>query len=271
MTTDRLPISAFLICQDEEHCIERCIRSLSMCAEIIAVDSGSTDNTLTILKTQQDEGFALRIISEPWRGYSAQKQFALDHCTQPWCLSIDSDERVSRRLAAALPGMLAQDVAGWKLTRYDYLTGYGYVPPVAHERYHPRLFRQGAGRFDMSDLVHEAAHIEGKVAMAREGGLLHFRPIALHDQITKENRYSSLKAEMKSKRRIAPRPGKMLISPLFTFLRWYFGYHLWRCGWAGFIRASNTAVYSYLTEAKRWENAAVRKVPPVEPEEPEGF
>lgn len=267
-----LPISAFIICQDEARFIERCIRSLSMCAEIVVVDSGSTDETLAILERLRGEGFPLRILSEPWRGYGGQKQFALDQCGQPWCLSIDSDERVSRRLAAALPALIADEgVAGWKITRYDYLTGYGYVPPIAHERFHNRLFRRGRGRFDPSDRVHEGIHIDGEVRKAREGGLLHFRPIALHEQMGKENKYSTLKAQMKGERGIAPRPWKMLVSPFVFFWRWYLGYHLWRCGWAGFIRAANGAVYSYLTEAKRWENAALARVPPDEPEEPEGY
>ena len=264
----KLPISAFVICQDEEAVIARCIRSLSMCAEIIVVDSGSTDGTVKILNAlRDDEGLPLTVIHEPWRGFGAQKQFALDHCTQDWCLSIDSDERISPRLAAVLPDLIGRDdLSGWRLTRYDYLMGYGYVPPMAHERYHKRLFRRGMGRFDPSDLVHEGIHVDGKVEKATEGGLLHFHPIPLDRQILKENRYSTLKADMKRGRGVPPRPWKMLFSPPVFFLRWYFGYHLWRCGWAGFIRAANSAVYSYLTEAKRWEAAALDRVPPIEPE-----
>ena len=96
----KLPLSAFIICQDEERFIEPCIRSLGMCSEIVVVDSGSTDRTLEILAALKDEGFPLLILSEKWRGYGGQKQFAMERCTEPWCLSIDSDERVSPHLAA---------------------------------------------------------------------------------------------------------------------------------------------------------------------------
>ena len=263
----RLPISAFVICHNEEAYIEACIRSLHMCAEVVVVDSGSTDETLNILERLKGEGFPIVLLQEKWRGFGGQKQFALDQCSQDWCFSIDSDERISLRLAAALPNLLTDPaVTGWKITRYDYLLGYGFAPPASHERFHNRLFRRGTGSFNPTDRVHEGIAITGEVRRATEGGLLHFRPIALDDQMQKENKYSSLKAQMKGERGFRPRPFKMLVSPPLFFLRWYFRYGFWRCGWAGFIHCTKGAVYSFLTEAKRWENEAVLRRPPVEPD-----
>lgn len=88
-----------------------------MCSEVVLVDSGLTDKTIEIIGKLKKEGLPIRLIAEPWRGYGAQKQFALSHCTQE-CLSIDSDERVSAKLGDALPGLISRaDVDGWKLTR----------------------------------------------------------------------------------------------------------------------------------------------------------
>jgi glycosyltransferase involved in cell wall biosynthesis len=222
---------------------------------------------LDLLARLTAEGFPIRLFREKWRGYGAQKQFALEQCQQPWVLSIDSDERISARLAKALPGLLTDPaVNGWRLTRYDYLLGYGFVPPRSHERYHNRLFRKGSGRFNPTDRVHEGIQIDGEVRRATEGGLLHFRPIALHDQMLKENKYSTLKAQMKGERGLKPRPFKMLVSPWLFFLRWYIRYGFWRCGWAGFIHCAKGGVYAFLTEAKRWENQAIQARPPVEPD-----
>lgn len=267
-----LPVSAFIICQNEERVIENCIRSVDFCAEIVVVDSGSTDATLAILARLRDQGLPLRILHEDWRGFGAQKQFALDQCTQDWCFSIDSDERVSEALRARFPDLLADPaVNGWKITRYDYINGYGYVPPRAHERFHNRLFRRGTGRFNTTDLVHEGIEIDGEVRKAQPGGLLHFSPIPLHDQMLKENRYSSLKAKMKADRGMRARPLKMLVSPPIFFLRWYLGHGMWRCGWPGFIHCAKGAIYSFLTEAKRYEAEAMARVPPVEPKDPQGY
>lgn len=262
-----LPISAFIICQNEERYIEACIRSVHMCAEIVVVDSGSTDRTLAILESLQAEGFPVRILKEAWRGYGGQKQFALEQCRQPWCLSIDSDERVSVQLAAELPRLIAStSVTAWKVTRYAYLEGFGYVPPQAKERFNARIFRNGKAHFSPADKVHEGLIVDGKVEKAPVGGLLHFRPIRLQEQILKENKYSSLKAEMKVDQGKPAQPIKMLFSPWAYLLRLYFHNGLWRCGWAGFITAATGGFYAFLTEAKRWEYEAVQRKPPEEPD-----
>ena len=267
-----LPVSAFIICNDEEKVIERCIRSVSFCAEIIVVDSGSSDSTISILERLQDEGLPLRIFHERWRGFGAQKQFALDQCSQDWCLSIDSDERVSEALKKTIPRLIEdRGVDGWKFTRYDYLNGYGYVPPPSHERYHVRFFRRGRGEFNTTDLVHEGITIEGKVSKARPGGLLHFNPLPLDQQMLKENKYSSLKAEMIKKRGRSAQPWKMIFSPPVFFLRWYLRYGMWRCGWPGFIHCTKGAIYSFLTEAKRYENDSTETTPVAEPLDISGY
>lgn len=267
-----LPVSAFIICQDEESFIENCVRSLDFCAEIVIVDSGSTDRTAEIIGGLRAEGFPIRFLPEKWRGYGAQKQFALEQCTQPWVLSIDSDERVSVKLRAAVPRMIADSkVDGYRLTRFNYLNGFGYVAPTAHGSYLPRLFRRDKGRFDPSEIVHEGIKIDGVMKKARPGGLLHFRPIPLDRQMLKENKYSTLKAQLKRNRSIRPHPAKMIVSPPVHFARWYFGHGLWRCGWAGFIQSVLGAVYSFLTEAKRWETEAMQAIPPMEPKDLQGY
>jgi glycosyltransferase involved in cell wall biosynthesis len=262
-----LPISAFVICQNEEPYIEACIRSLQMCAEIVVVDSGSTDRTLQILAGLKAEGFPLRVLSETWRGYAGQKQFALEQCQQPWCLSVDSDERISLKLAADLPRLIANpDVTAWRVTRYPYLGGFGYALPQAKERFNARLFRNGKAQFDLKAKVHEGIVTQGRVEKAPNGGLLHFRPIGMKEQILKENKYSTLKAEMKAEQGKPAQPWKMLLSPPMYFLRLYFHNGLWRCGWAGFVNAATGGVYAFLTEAKRWEHDALQKRPAVEPD-----
>ena len=40
-----------------------------------------------------------RVVVEPWRGYVAQKQYAIDLCTKDWVLLVDADEEISPGLA----------------------------------------------------------------------------------------------------------------------------------------------------------------------------
>lgn len=252
-------MSAFIICQDEEAYIEDCLRSLDLCSEIVVVDSGSRDATIRIVRRLTEEGFPIRLYQEIWRGYAGQKQFALEQCAEEWCLNLDADERLDDELRQALPGMLAapQEISAWRIRRRPYLIGYGYTPPYVYERPHLRLVRRGKGAYDLRKPVHESLRIEGRVRIARKGSLLHFRPLPIDEQILKDRRYSSLKAAQIVAERI-PRPRfKMVLTPPYYFLRLYFARRLFLCGWPGFIQAMTGAIYSFMTEAKIYQQKAL--------------
>ena len=126
-----LPISATVICKNEEACIGKCLSSLKGLAEIVVVDSGSTDGTLAIVEDLSRRGLPIRLIHQPWLGYARQKQFALDQASSPWVLSIDADEWLDDDLRTELPRLIgAEDlIAGWQLRRT--LTLYGRPAPVS--------------------------------------------------------------------------------------------------------------------------------------------
>lgn len=259
----RLGLSAFIIAQDEERYLANCIESLACCAEIVIVDSGSTDGTKALVDRYVAAGWPIRFVTERWRGYAGQKQFAMDLCTQPWLFNIDADERFDAALIAALPDLLAApaDVAGWRIARRPYLIGYGYTPSHVHERRNLRLIRRGQGAYDLAQSVHEGIVPTGAVRESAKGSLLHYRPLPIDEQILKENKYSSLKADQIIAAGKPPRRLKMVLNPPIYFLRLYLRTGLWRCGFPGFIQAMTGAVYSFLTESKIYQRDALRRRP----------
>jgi glycosyltransferase involved in cell wall biosynthesis len=261
-----LPISAFIICLNEEAYLRNCIESLVDCAEIIIVDSGSTDNTLALISTYIDRGWPIRLFQETWRGYAAQKQFALDQCKQPWALNIDADERLDAKLRHVLPELIGADVnvVGWRVARRPYLIGFGYTPEHVRERKNLRLIRKGKGAYDLSQAVHEGIVPAGDVKDADLGSILHFRPLMMDEQILKENRYSSLKADQQVGQGKPASVLKLIFSPPTYFLRLYLRHGLWRCGAPGFIEAATGAVYAFLTQAKIYQRHAVKRHPSVD-------
>ena len=169
----QLPASAAIICLNEAACIGACLESLRDFAEIIVVNSGSTDGTLAIVDEFKRRGFPIRLNSQPWLGYARQKQFALDQATQPWVFSIDADEWLDDDLRASLPRLMAADdaVSGWKVRRS--LTLYGQSKPVSRwtrPEHMLRLVRRGRARFDPALIVHEGLVADqGETPVARAG------------------------------------------------------------------------------------------------------
>jgi glycosyltransferase involved in cell wall biosynthesis len=249
----RFAASAALICLDEAACIGKCLESLSGFAEIVVVDSGSTDGTLAIVDDFARRGFPIRLVRQPWLGYARQKQLALDLATEPWAFSIDADEWLDEDLRASLPHLMAADerIAGWKVRRS--LTLYGQAKPVSRwtrPEHILRLVRRGRARFDPSLIVHEGLVAdEGETPIARSGLLRHERSLPLSEQMKKEIAYARLKAEQRLKQGRKPSTLKLMFNPPLYFLRIFFFNRFFLCGAAGFIHAATGAIYSLMTEA----------------------
>jgi glycosyltransferase involved in cell wall biosynthesis len=247
-----LAASAAIICLNEAACIGKCLESLSDFAEIVVVDSGSSDATLAIVDEFRRRGFPIRLINQGWLGYARQKQFALDQAREPWVFSIDADEWLDDDLRASLPRLMAADesVAGWKVRRS--LTLSGRSKPVSRwtrPEHILRLVRRGRARFDPSLIVHEGLVAEGETPIARQGLLRHERSLPLDEQMKKEIAYARLKAEQRLKNGRKPSTLKLIFNPPIYFLRIFFWNRFFLCGRAGFIHAATGAMYSMMTEA----------------------
>ncbi len=92
-------LSVVIITYNEEANIGRTLESVMPLVrdgkgEIIIVDSGSTDRTVEIARS-----FGAKVFVEPWKGYAAQKNSAIEKATGDWVLSLDADEEVDAGLA----------------------------------------------------------------------------------------------------------------------------------------------------------------------------
>ncbi|MCL0071477.1 glycosyltransferase family 2 protein [Thermodesulfovibrionales bacterium] len=85
----KVPLSIAVITKNEEERLPDCLRSVSFADEIVVVDSKSTDKTVEIAKE-----FGCRVFVEDWKGYSSQKNSAIDKCKHDWVLVIDADESI---------------------------------------------------------------------------------------------------------------------------------------------------------------------------------
>ena len=92
-------LSIVIITHNEEANIGRTLASVQPLiadgkGEIVVVDSGSTDRTLEIAKA-----YGAKVFLEEWKGYSAQKNSAIEKAAGDWILSLDADEELGPGLA----------------------------------------------------------------------------------------------------------------------------------------------------------------------------
>ncbi len=95
-------LSVAIVTLNEEANLARTLESVKPLVadgkgEIIVVDSGSTDRTIEIAKS-----FGARVFIEEWKGYSAQKNSAIDKATGDWILSLDADEELESGTSGAI-------------------------------------------------------------------------------------------------------------------------------------------------------------------------
>jgi glycosyltransferase involved in cell wall biosynthesis len=99
-----LPLSVPIVTRNEEANLPRCLASVAgLAAEIIVLDSGSTDRTEAVALAG-----GARFQHQDWLGFRDQKNAALALCTQPWVLALDADEELSPELRAEIEAFFAE-------------------------------------------------------------------------------------------------------------------------------------------------------------------
>lgn len=240
-------LSAILIVCNEERHIRDCLQSLAFADEIIVVDSGSTDATVSIARAM-----GARVEqTQDWPGFGPQKNRALALARCDWVLSIDADERVDDALRAEILAALARpDADAYELPRRSSFCGHW----VRHCGWWPdrvlRLFRRGAFHFSDS-LVHERIVVPpGARVQLLQHPLLHYSYHSLEQVLHKVNSYSSAGARM---RHAAGKRGTMrqaIVHGMWAFIRTYVLRLGFLDGRAGFLIALMNAEASFYRYAK---------------------
>jgi glycosyltransferase involved in cell wall biosynthesis len=229
-------LSACVIARNEERSLPDCLASVGFCQEIVLVDSGSTDATVKIARAA-----GARVIEQPWLGFAAQRNVALDHARGSWVLEIDADERVSPQLADDIERFLADppdgvDLVGLPL-RENFL-GRALGPSAKYPKYRHRLLRAGTYRHDQARTVHEGFIPEGVVAPL-EGDLIHLLAASWSEAVGDAWRYARLEAgQLQGGCSPAAWVRGALIRPAAKLLYRTVIDGGWRDGWAGLAKIS---------------------------------
>jgi glycosyltransferase involved in cell wall biosynthesis len=252
-----MTISVAIVAMDEEANIARTLSSVRWADEILLVDSGSKDRTCEIAREH-----GAQVVVEPWRGYVAQKQYAIELCTKDWVLLLDADEEVSSGLAEEIRAVITSPnaVGGYKLPRKNLFLGRW----IRHGGFYPdpklRLFRRGQGFVTGHD-PHDRCELKAlgpEEAPQRtqqfNNALIHYTYPTLTLYLGHMNRYSSLGAQLAvAKGHRSFSIANIVVRPLFTFIYNYFIRLGFLDGREGLLLHLYHAGYVSWKYAKAWE------------------
>ena len=248
-----MKISAVIIAGNEEKNIGDAIRSVEWADEVIVIDSESTDRTREIA-----ESLGARVISRPWPGFSAQKQFAVESASFDRILSIDADERISTALRDEIQLLISgpedQIADGYRIPRLAFYMG----RPIRHSGWYPgfqlRFFDRRKGRWK-DVLIHESVKMDTGASVEKlTGDIIHYTidDALEHHRIIGE-RYAPLAARQAFERgKRTSRLSVMFVGPV-AFLTTFILKAGFLDGFAGFCIARFAAHHAFLKQVCLWE------------------
>lgn len=238
-------ISVIIITKNESQNITECLQSVQWADEIIVVDSGSNDDTVSIAKRFTD-----KVYFHEWNGFAEQKSFALGKAENEWVLSIDADERVTEKLKSEILEMELSGFDGYRIKRDNFFLGKLIRGCGWGNDYQLRLFRKSKTKLT-NRLVHEGFEVEGKIGKLKNS-MLHYSYRNFADAISKINHYSTLEAIEKQNRKKV-NSFTILLTPVFAFLQHFFLRKGFIDGIYGLFVSIMHAITKLQVQLKIWE------------------
>ena len=226
-------ISAIIIAKNEEKNLSRCLQSLKWVDEMIVLDSGSDDRTIEIAKS-----FGAKIFVETWKGYTVQKNSALEKATGDWIVSLDADEEFSPEAQEDIQRLVKKNDQG--VEAYAFRRKVFYLGKwICHGDWYPdyvvRLWRREKGKF-RGGRVHESVEVDGNVKNCKSE-ILHYTYKNREDQKSRIEKYAQLWAEDQFECRRAFKWTDLYCRPPLRFLRAILLKSGWMDGWRGWLIA----------------------------------
>ena len=209
---NKLPISCFIIAQNEADRITKTIESVNeLVDEIIVVDSGSTDGTQDLVKK-----LGCKLFYNEWNGFGPQKRFGEEKARNKWLLNLDADEYLSNELKAEIRNLFAKKLESNFYSMKVIPIYPNWNKPRLFSAHHlcVRLYNIEFGRFSSSK-VHDSVQISSNKIIKLKNPVLHNSVRSFSHLIEKEDSYVKMQIGSLKKK-----------NKLFLFLRLIFEFPL---------------------------------------------
>jgi glycosyltransferase involved in cell wall biosynthesis len=214
-----IKLSATIITLNEEHNIERCIKSLQGVAdEIVVIDSFSTDRTEEIC-TRYD----VKFMQNKFEGHIEQKNFALSQTAYRHVLCIDADEALDETLIKSIKEVKNNFEADAykfnRLTHYvdQWIYRCGWYPDTKL-----RLFKKDSAQWGGVN-PHDIIQVKDNTSVKfLKGNLLHYSYDSISDHVRQTNKFTTIAAKEAFNRGVRSNIVKIITRPTLKFFKDYF-------------------------------------------------
>ncbi len=213
-------LSVVMITYNEEDNLERTLKAVhDLADEIVIVDSFSTDRTKEIALSFNK----VKFFEQTFKGYGAQKQYAVNQSNGSWILSIDADEEISLELSDHIRSLVKNGTAKFDVY-YIRLVAIINGKPVRFggwsQHFKKLLFKKDSGFFN--DIkVHETWQTHKTVGFIKQP-IFHYLYKNIHHHLEKLNDYTSKQAQVNFENGKKISVFKIIFAPVFYFFKMYF-------------------------------------------------
>lgn len=241
-------MSVTIITLDEAEHIAGAIDSAAWADEVLVIDAGSRDDTVSIAR-----GKGVRVETRPWTGWVDQKNFAADRASHDWIFSLDADERIPPELADEIRALMASEprCRAYRVPRVTYHLGRWIRTTDFYPDFQTRLYDRRAARW-RGRYVHESVVVDGPVGRLR-AELHHHSYRDLADHLDRINRYTTLAARQMYEAGQRAGPLDLLLHPPAAFLRNWVLRRGCLDGTVGLMLSLVNAYAVFIKFAKLWE------------------
>ena len=245
---NKLPISCFIIAQDEADRIANTIESvIDIVDEVIVVDSGSTDGTQDLARQ-----LGCKVFFNKWKGYGPQKRFCEDCAKNEWLLNLDADEYLSDQIKSEILQIFDDNNNQYNFFSMKVTPIYpNWKRPRIFSASHEcvRLYNKRFGRFSNSP-VHDSVETNNSKIFYFKNHVYHNSVRSFKHLIEKEESYIQLQSKtLKDKNKIFLFLRIFVEFPL-AFIKYYFIRRHFTGALTGLVTALILAYY-------RWKRVIV--------------
>ena len=242
--------SVVILTSNEEKNIERCLKSISFCKDILVIDDFSKDKTVDIVEKYGAKVYKRHLNND----FSSQKNYGIEKAKNKWILFLDADEQLNNELIKEILDLnVENNINGYFLKRHDFFWDkelkHGEVKKARNKGI-IRLVKKGTGKWKGS--VHEELVVQGNV-LSLNGYINHYPHQTIKEFLKSVNFYSTLRARELYNQKKKTNIFEIIFFPFFKFILTYIMYFGFLDGASGFVYSFFMSFHSFLVRVKLYQ------------------